>query len=524
MVAEVREETRTLLDVADKRILELRSEILNRAETDLDVRTEALALARKDPVQFIQLFCFTFDPREERFPHHFPFIPFAAQVELIAFLEEALAGRHDALVEKSRDMGATWIALALILWHWLFDEGFTFLLGSRDQDAVDDLATTDSLFGRLDYMFRRLPWWMKPRGFNERHNRKHLTMVNPENGNTLTGEASKATFGRGGRYRGILLDEFGFMEEAKEVEVSTADSSPTRWFISTPDPHNRFKRLRQSGRVPVFTLPWQSHPLKDEAWYEREKARRDPEALAREVDISYAGSSLGVVYPYWAWIPKLSDFRYNGRDPLFVSWDFGLDDHTALVWYAKKPGSNRYTIVDCYQNRGKTIDFYVPIVTGLIPSAAASEQPHEYGKDEYEAILRHREWPGAIHFGDPAGKQRNQVSNSSVIQELRKHNIYVQTNDKFNKIEKRMSMTNDFLKRVEGIATPECDELIDAILNARFEERKESSQATTPARRPIHNWTSHFRTSLEYMAINDPSSRVRQGEARPKVTYEKIEW
>ena len=30
------------------------------------------------------------------------------------------------------------------------------------------------------------------------------------------------------------------------------------------------------------------------------------------------------------------------------------------------------------------------------------------------------------------------------------------------------------------------------------------SEASTPVINPVHDWTSHFRTSLEYYAVNEP--------------------
>ena len=43
-----------------------------------------------------------------------------------------------------------------------------------------------------------------------------------------------------------------------------------------------------------------------------------------------------------------------------------------------------------------------------------------------------------------------------------------------------------------------CLDFASAILNARYPERKETTNSTKPFRLPVHNWTSHFRTALEY--------------------------
>ena len=74
-----------------------------------------------------------------------------------------------------------------------------------------------------------------------------------------------------------------------------------------------------------------------------------------------------------------------------------------------------------------------------------------------------------------------------------------------------------------------CLEMATAILNARYPERKESSQSTKPFELPIHDWTSHYRTALEYfvtyMEENKPAKRRKlwdYEEKRDMVTGEII--
>lgn len=43
-----------------------------------------------------------------------------------------------------------------------------------------------------------------------------------------------------------------------------------------------------------------------------------------------------------------------------------------------------------------------------------------------------------------------------------------------------------------------CLDFASAIMNARYPERSETSQSTSIQNKPVHDWTSHFRTALEY--------------------------
>tara|TARA_R110000868_G_scaffold410842_1_gene700431 strand:- start:305 stop:589 length:285 start_codon:yes stop_codon:yes gene_type:complete len=46
-----------------------------------------------------------------------------------------------------------------------------------------------------------------------------------------------------------------------------------------------------------------------------------------------------------------------------------------------------------------------------------------------------------------------------------------------------------------------CLDFASSIANARYPERSETSQATSVQSSPIHDWTSHARTALEYLMI-----------------------
>ena len=59
-----------------------------------------------------------------------------------------------------------------------------------------------------------------------------------------------------------------------------------------------------------------------------------------------------------------------------------------------------------------------------------------------------------------------------------------------------------------------CLDMATAILNARYPERKDTSQSTQAIVLPIHDWTSHYRTALEYfvtyMLENKPAKPSHQ--------------
>lgn len=475
-----------------------------RTQATQDAVDRALEWTRykSDLVGWVDECCTTYDPRfgpDGRAIGWVPFKLYPFQREYLQWLETRYLESSDVFTEKSRDMGVSWCVIAWLAHHWLFDDAFQALVGSYTE-ALTDNFLHDSIFGKLEGLIERLPAWQREAAGWAPSNpdcRKHLAIRNRRSGNTIGGQSANPRFGRQGRYSAMLLDEFSMWPQAEQVLAASADACPFRCFVATPKGMNSSGRLRHSGRVKVMTLHWRLHPHKDEAWYAAECLRRTPEEVAQELDISYDKSVQGRVLPEWDRVPG-GDFPYVRGWPLYVSWDFGLDDATAIVWWQKNPTNGLFRAIDCYSNSGPTIGFYVPFVTGELSSGL----PYGYSEDDLAKVESHRGWGVATHYGDPAGGQRNQVTGSSVITELRRAGVYVNTRPDRNTFRERWQTTKLFLRQLEGWNRATCLPLHDALTSARFPTRDPDATYTTENALPIHDWTSHLRTSVEYLAVN----------------------
>ena len=69
-----------------------------------------------------------------------------------------------------------------------------------------------------------------------------------------------------------------------------------------------------------------------------------------------------------------------------------------------------------------------------------------------------------------------------------------------SKIEEQIRITQTNLYRLR--IHERCTDFISAIQNARYPERSEGSQSTSGNYKPIHDWTSHYRTALEYAMLS----------------------
>jgi len=354
--------------------------------------------------------------------------------------------------------------------------------------------TLDSHFGKIDYCLQQLPKWLLPARFNADKHRQSMKLVNPESGNLITGDTMNPDFARGSRKTAVFLDEGASWEYFREAWESSGDTTPCRLTASTPKGHNAFALLRDEG-IDVKTLHWKLHPLKDQDWYDYEKSRRSDEEVAQELDISYNKSQEGRVYPEFdncEW----GTFLYDPFKSLYVSWDFGGTDSTAIIWFQPQD-DGRIAVIDSYSNNGKFIDFYVPFITGVSPSQSIG-----YTKNDYKIIESHKNWHNAIHFGDPAGRFKNQVVDKTVLSVLAENGIHVNFLEDAKDFSSRRNSTKIFLRNMVIHTNDNNKQFAIAIENASYPKMRTGGGEEVKSVAPKHDWTSHFRSSLEYMAVN----------------------
>lgn len=291
-------------------------------------KLQSIAIARvaKDPCLFFDEWVWTYDPRLTKTPY-IPMVLFPIQGEYIEWLLERERNKEDGVVEKSRDMGMTWLSAGFLIHHWLFVPGFKGSIGSRKAMLVDRIGDPDSIFEKMRMILRQLPAWMMPVGFNPNLHDCGAKLINPESGATLTGEGGD-NIGRGGRSSMYFVDEAAFLERAQKIDAALSANTDCRIYGSTPNGMgNLFYQKRFSGSVSVFTMHWKRDSRKNywfaqnadgetiaegrgEAldapvgakvvypWYENQKTRlADPVILAQEVDIDYTASLPDIAIP-----------------------------------------------------------------------------------------------------------------------------------------------------------------------------------------------------------------------------------
>ena len=209
----------------------------------------------------------TFQPkREQSLFKHLPFNTWEVQDECIERLIYSIRYGGDLLVDKSREMGATWIVLGAFFAEWLLVPDSMFLVISRKEEYVWKRGNPDTLYWKLEYLLKNLPHWVTPKvDLSERH------LLNINNGSVIDGESTNADVGAGGRRQAIMCDEFARVNPADALWIADtlSDTTPARIFNSTPTSRGHpFGQIRFGGRVPVVTLGWWRHPWKIQGHYE----------------------------------------------------------------------------------------------------------------------------------------------------------------------------------------------------------------------------------------------------------------
>jgi hypothetical protein len=429
---------------------------------------------RRDPVYFIENWVWTYDPRKKI--KIIPFILYPFQKDFIRKLEANYQAKKPLLVEKSRDMGFSWLVLSFITWKALTERGFSAGIGSRKAQLVDELGNMKSLMERVRFILRHLPHKLRS-GYNQKRHSKNYLIQIPETEAHISGEAGDE-IGRGDRTSLYLLDEFAFIPRSSIVQAAVSQTSDFLIYGSTPNGKgNEFSRLRWKTEIDVFTMDWKQHPDKNEEWYEKQKQLLDEVTIAQEIDRSYSKSKAGRVFQWFdAEKHGSKEIRYNPNQPVILTFDWGIGDPTACLFMQYYDGTIH--IFDWYERKDTEIS---KIFTEI-----------------HERCLNHGFTFNNIcgWYGDPDGRNRNLVTGDSVA-----NFIFTRYKVKLrfklpNLIKNRIMSVRMMGEHGRILVSSKCGHVIECFENYRFPDTESGEHE-----KPVHDWTSHTMSALEYYCV-----------------------
>ena len=453
---------------------------------------------KDDPAAGFIFWCDNFvwiqNPRAEDYTKaNVPFLLYDYQEQAAREIVNAIVGGYDMPIEKSRDMGLSWLVIAIFVWGWNF-HGWNLLVGSQKAENVDKRGNIKTLLEKARYIISRCPEWLVPQ-LTERSNDKEMLLIHPETGATFSGESNNINFGRSDRRKAILFDEFASWEQTDRAAWQSCSSTTScRIPLSTANTRGtncQFFRVINNAKKkgsPYLRLHWELHPYfgKDKyttelgdlrsPWYDEQcKRASSMSEVHQELDIDYEASMGDKVFPGCSIESNVSDnVKYNPELPLYISADFGLDTTAFLWWQVDNKTGNIY-VIDEYQNNGEGA-----------------------GKDIYHYIevLQSKEYKNGIMYGDPhSGENKSLTSGQSNASILRKYGFIFKSQRA--PITARIGAMRNLLERI--IISSDCILLIESLSSWQFVKPKSGN---TSSQTPKHDEYSHVGDAATYFCYN----------------------
>lgn len=499
-----------------------RAKLVSKASDNADIQNLIIKKCENCPIYFFSYWLYTSKNSkffERDMPQNIPFIPFEFQIDFILDVVDAIFKWKVVFIEKSRQMWLTRLLVGIFFYMWRF-HWIASVVVSKTQSEVDIRWDMDSSFEKLRFMARMLPQWMLPLDFSKEawtEYNKSMIISKKDWNESITGKAAGPDAWRWGTKDVWLMDEMAFMQYASAINKAMWSNCRTLIYNSTPNGEwNEYYRMRKLAlkeiemvekwelkeEEMVFSfhrLHWSEHPFYDQEWYDKKTRSKTPEEIAQELDINYNVAIKGRVYPEFksptVQFDCLDD--YDTHLPLYVVIDNGhgwADPHAIIV--AQPELNSTYLRIIDYMEDDCTID--------QIASLLAKNPEQGYIMDELVSDFydRYVNYKKAVFVSDPYDTNST-WNDTSILKIYRKNWIHLQIPEPakwiHGNIVEQIRLTRTNLHRLK--IHERCTQFVSVIQNARYPQSREWSEWTSVKNKPVHDWTSHGRTALEYLML-----------------------
>lgn len=498
--------------------LKERVELLAKAKSNPKLQALEIEMCRRNPIYFFNSYLYT-DKNKTIFtdesPDVLPFILFPFQEEYVTEIWKSIIEGNkpvaerdpneltNVFIEKSRQMGLSWMTCGIFLYGFLFHQ-HKYTIISRTADEVDKLGDMDSMFEKIRFMIRNLPSWMLPRGFSKEMSKDrtnaYMNISDPNSQASITGKTANPDAGRGGTRNAIFMDEMAFMQNAQAINKAATSNTSCVIYNSTPNGEgNEFYRMRKltmnrkwpngdilPPEIKWLRYHWTDHPYYDKEWYEAKIKGKSKETVAQEFEISYNTAIVWRVYPEFP--PEPSVVLYDPNKPLYVSIDnshWWIDPNAVIIM---QPDWIYWNIIDYieYNSTPEDSAYFLKWQPKMVITDTMAEFLNRYKTYNY---MR------AVFIADPYDT-KSALWNSTILDDYRKVGINLLLPQERKK-EEQIMKTKTNMYRIRY--SEHCLDFASCMMNAKYPERNENSQSTRSFTLPIHDWTSHARTSFEYL-------------------------
>jgi hypothetical protein len=335
---------------------------VNQNEARIAEESLKKELAKRDIEYFIENFVYIEDKDNAGIP-----IPFKLwEVDCSPYLnqKEALRSMLEHrlnIVLKARQLGFTWMALAIIAHQIIFNSGYTAVALSKTEDP-----DSYELTRRVDFILRYLPeswgikWDYKASAIEIKHKGKENSIFQSFSAGPNSGRSFTANI--------VLLDEWAFQQWARKIWSAAYPTinRPTGGKViglSTIELGTLFCEIWTdavkgiNGFNPIF-VPWKADPRRDQKWYEATKKalpntyRAEYPATPEEAFTVGEGAFFEewderIHVPVKHWQPPNDNKRWS----IVGAYDPGFASNACFKWYAISPDGWARCFKEYYPHR-----------------------------------------------------------------------------------------------------------------------------------------------------------------------------
>ena len=299
-----------------------------------ELRRKAMAYLKNNPIKFIENFVYI-----ESKDGGEPIIPFKLWKEQKEAVKSILKNKINIIL-KARQLGFSWLALAIAAYFGIFNAGFTTILLSRTELEAKELVR------RLHVILSHMPELIAEKGHEPQgwtgltYTKLTLSItINHPNGleSTYTGFTSSPGVGRSFTADLIILDEWAYQDCAAEIWQSgfptiNRPGSGKVIGLSTIARGTLFEEIWVDGDPSIYNklfIPWHADPRRTQEWYDNTKKVLGDLMLAEYP----ATPEEALMVPGGSYFPEIN-YKTHIRQPLdfipdyyrkYVALDYGLD-------------------------------------------------------------------------------------------------------------------------------------------------------------------------------------------------------
>ncbi len=431
---------------------------------------------RPTPLEFVEQLAI----EEKESGRLVPFVLWPAQRKALAMLVK----EPRLFFLKARQLGATWLVLAVMLYWGTFDGNRLFFIARQSgEDAADAIH-------RLKTLLASMPDEWRPDVVVD-----NVMSLELSNGSRYRALTATTRIGRGGAAFAGLADELAFWPWQAE-QLASLEAGCARLFIVTTGngPGDHVHKVWQQARLGkgnwrCLFMPWHEHPARSKAWYrqtveeaaEPRLARREYAATPEEAFASPAG----VFFERFTMERNTQEIGIVANWPTFRCVDFGYR-HPACAWIQLSPSGQPFVVAELVPANMTTEEF----ASAILAKEAA------FGLTS----------PPRVTYCDPAGNAANVQTAASEVSLFARMGLAP--------VSKASSVRDGCVRLMDMLADP----VLPLVVSRRCEWICQAFSAVKPDRHhpDVYDETSdycHILDSLRYAAVHLQVGPVVEWEA-----------